>query len=243
MTIDFVSATIALFALVVSVLTYRYNRGKLRILRAIELAKEYAVLMKDITVIVNIAQVYPEITNLITKNSLTEESEFTVEELNKIYTKDELDSLISFFNFETVNKNLLLQIYMHTKIDAVHIAPDADHWNISINEDLLETHYSTKVTNLLNDLECFAMNFNCNVADTRIIYQSIHQSFMEVIRILYQPIARYNDSDSEKFYTNIIALYRRFILMKESQTKRFKKIEMRYRRQKRVRAKGLQPKL
>lgn len=69
---------------------------------------------------------------------------------------------------------------------------------------------SRLVTDSLNKLECFCMLFNYKIADEKVIYQSVHQVFLNTIKSLYINIARINKTPSDKYYTNIIELFNKW---------------------------------
>ena len=59
----------------------------------------------------------------------------------------------------------------------------------------------------LNSLEFFAMNFTSEVADETMVFQSLHQTYLNIVQLLYYQIAIRNTNVKDKYYTNIIALY------------------------------------
>ncbi len=63
------------------------------------------------------------------------------------------------------------------------------------------------IKNTLNKLEYFCMYFNSDVADNKTVYQSLHQTFFDVIQCLYVFIASMNVSDKDKYYTNVIQVF------------------------------------
>lgn len=69
---------------------------------------------------------------------------------------------------------------------------------------------SRLVTDSLNKLECFCMFFNYKIADEEVIYQSVHQVFLNTIKSLYINIAKINKTSSDKYYTNIIELFNKW---------------------------------
>ena len=60
-----------------------------------------------------------------------------------------------------------------------------------------------------NDLEYFSMFFNSNLAESEVVYESLHQTFLAYVRLLYPVISYANTrSDySKKYYTHIRDLY------------------------------------
>lgn len=75
--------------------------------------------------------------------------------------------------------------------------------------------FETAIADALNLLEYLCMNFNTNIADEEVIYQSLHQTFFSTINLLYYRIANINLTGKDKYYTNIIKLYNKW-------TKRYK---------------------
>lgn len=90
------------------------------------------------------------------------------------------------------------------------------YYNLYYNRLYLETLQDT-----LNTLEYFCMYFNSGVADEETVYQSLHQSFLAMVKILYFSIASKNESGKDKYFTNIIELYNnwayRYQLQRESE--------------------------
>ena len=63
----------------------------------------------------------------------------------------------------------------------------------------------------LNNLEFFAMHFAHNTADSSVVYQSLHQIYIQIVEDLYYFIAVTNTDSVDKYYTNVIALYKRWV--------------------------------
>lgn len=67
------------------------------------------------------------------------------------------------------------------------------------------------VSNTLNSLEYFSMNFITGVADDSVVFQSLHQTFIVLVQMLYYYIAMQNTNEKDIYYTNIIGLYKRWV--------------------------------
>lgn len=76
-----------------------------------------------------------------------------------------------------------------------------------VHTNILQDELMATVQELLNDLEWFSMNFHYNLADEQLLYQSLHQSFISNVWLLYIYIALCNKPGSGKFYTNTIWLF------------------------------------
>lgn len=79
--------------------------------------------------------------------------------------------------------------------------------NDTSTKELLSLTY-IEIEQLLNVLEYFSMYLVTGVADESVVYQSLHQTFFRIVRMLYSWIAGMNKNPKDKYYTNIIALYK-----------------------------------
>ncbi|NFL34483.1 hypothetical protein FDB64_05235 [Clostridium botulinum] len=70
--------------------------------------------------------------------------------------------------------------------------------------------FDTITRDTFNKLEYFCMYFNSGVADEETVYQSLHQSFLDMIKVIYFHIAVRNKTGKDKYYTNIIKLYNKW---------------------------------
>lgn len=71
----------------------------------------------------------------------------------------------------------------------------------------LQKEFWSTVNGVLNDLEYISMCFNSGVADSFVVYQSLHQSFFSVVQVFYFKIASQNSSARDRYYTHVIQLY------------------------------------
>lgn len=85
--------------------------------------------------------------------------------------------------------------------------------NIFLIKDL-----TNKICEFLNDLEWFSMNFVCNLADDSIVYDSLHQTFLSNVAVLYYFISSLNINSCNKYYTNIIELFKKWKKMLDEDT-------------------------
>lgn len=75
------------------------------------------------------------------------------------------------------------------------------------NASFLINDFLQDITDLLNSLEWFSMNCNYRIADEELLYQSLHQTFLSTVWMLYAFIASNNTNNENKTYTNIIELF------------------------------------
>lgn len=70
--------------------------------------------------------------------------------------------------------------------------------------------FQSLLNEILNNLEFFAMHFTHGTADDSVIYQSLHQSYINTVRLLYYDISANNIPGESKLYTNVIELYNKW---------------------------------
>ena len=76
--------------------------------------------------------------------------------------------------------------------------------------DALWREFFDIVSNALNDLEFFSMNFISGVADDSIVFPLLHQTYLTLVQLLYYYIAIQNKNEKDKFYTNVIELFEKW---------------------------------
>lgn len=77
----------------------------------------------------------------------------------------------------------------------------------SLESDLIRSDFNNRIYSALNNLEWFAMNFKNGIANDSLLYQSLHQSYLEFIRLMYYVISSMNSDPKSKYFTNVIWLY------------------------------------
>lgn len=80
---------------------------------------------------------------------------------------------------------------------------------------VINTFMRDYINQTLNNLEFFAMHFTHNTADSSVVYQSLHQVYIDAVEQLYYFIALLNTDPVEKYYTNTIGLYLRWTAEKD----------------------------
>lgn len=77
-------------------------------------------------------------------------------------------------------------------------------------------HFSALVNEVLNRLEYICIGLSTHAAGSTYIYQSLHQIFFETVETLYFEICNTNNGKySDKFYTNIIHVYKEWQKIRE----------------------------
>ncbi len=124
--------------------------------------------------------------------------DWDLEEILKVIDGLEEDVITSIFD-KNINPVIIRHLYSYYKMKIILC-------------------YHDKLDNLLNKLEQLAMYFNNNLADEEVIYQSLHQTYLSIVKSLYYEISKRNQTNNtDKYYTNIIALYHKWSEVKKSE--------------------------
>lgn len=86
--------------------------------------------------------------------------------------------------------------------------------------------FSELIYTVLNQLEAVCMNIASQAAGSKYVYQSLHQIFLQTIKLLAPVISCSNKKNSDKYYTSIIHVYNNWVSIREfEQKKEHKKID------------------
>lgn len=105
------------------------------------------------------------------------------------------------------------------------VLKDTEDSAVTIEKNYLINDFTKLIMELLNELEWFSLHFTYKLADEKLVYQSLHQTFISNVQTLYFFISRINKSPSEKYYTNVIHLYRSWYDCKVRQQKKQRELE------------------
>lgn len=189
-----------------------------------EKAAELSGLYKD-KILVNVAYIFSimritgidQILGSINQENI---SQFTIDEFNRISGKETIQKIL---DIQKNTKNLPLLLAVREQYPPSLSSACSNPINLSLSSFCAEKHsedesrkilsslwfeFSSIQDDILNDLEFFAMHFTSNVADETIVFQSLHQTYLSVVQHLYYIIATRNTNAKDKYYTNIIELYR-----------------------------------
>lgn len=223
-----------------SIYQYTKNTARKQQEKGANLAKEFSnsLLSKCglVTVVYKKSQLYKILNSHEEYNSFRK---FTIAELREVYDNDLpyiYRDLEKECKLDDIYHNILRKrISTYTQIENDKNKKDnKDNKNNNTeikNEDLsdlfildnkgLPFHFGSLVDDVLNELEYVCMDISSQAADSKYIYQSLHQIFLRTIKILSVEICLRNDGKyCDKFYTNIIHVYNEWTSIYEKSLKK-----------------------
>lgn len=199
------SSIIVLIQLIAFVHDSRHKEFRCRKESALSLAKEYAEeILPRITYINNVLSLHYDKTNKdrlqgeLLENELPE---FTLETLSREFEPRGYASLIIYS--QTIELDVLSEPLTLSKfIDLL----DVKDKPLDEQEKIAYQRFRFLVSNTLNTLEYFAMSVNQNVAESEMLFISLHQTYLKFVYYTY-PFICMSNFDDETYYTNIIELF------------------------------------
>ena len=196
----------------------------IQVQRAIDLSEYY----KD-----NILKYFPaihyifsqtEIAEIFENISIDKMKDFDSHELNKILTTAQIKKLQEIqytdkFIKSVLEANDIYGLNLHFLSYETEVEEEGKKGKlVKINKNSLIIAFMSNLLNaVLNNLEFFALHFRHQTADESVVYQSLHQSYLEIIPYLYYYIAKQNTDSSNKLYTNVVWLFMEWKSKKEIQ--------------------------
>lgn len=214
------SCSIVLIQLIAFVNDSRHKEFRSKKEAALNLAKEYAenlisyMTFIQIVLCINYNESSPK--ELYEKIDKIEISGFRLEDLNK---KSEYETYKDVFINEknSVNSAIIINQSITSGIPLIKKIEGIDLEEKNLNQ-LCNIRFRVILCDTMNTLEYFAMTVNQNVAESEMLYDSIHQTFLFFVKLVYPFICEQN-IDEELYYPNIIKLYKTWVSKKAKNDK------------------------
>lgn len=87
------------------------------------------------------------------------------------------------------------------------------------------SNFSILVETTLNHIEAVCINISSKAAGSQFIYDSLHQSFLNITEILSIKISKNNDNNVDKYFINIINVYNMWNKQKNKDIQKFNKTQ------------------
>lgn len=201
------------------VLTARCERAKIkndRIQKAIDLAEYYKDnILSELSALIFVFD-STGIRQILLNVKPSQMRDFDNVELQECLDKNSIEQIKNLMSSEQMAKTILvadriyglkldLNNYIRTTKD------DEGKTKIEIDTAPIHRRFMSQIINkILNNMEYFAMNFSHGLADESVVYQSLHQTYIEAVQLLYYNIAINNKPDGMQFYTNAVSLYKKW---------------------------------
>ena len=122
------------------------------------------------------------------------------------YRKENIDYLYLFNGFKEFPKKEISKKDSENIKAKINYNKSLMYFKKKLDYDIKEMYFKN-----LNKLEYIAMNFVSDIADDKIVYNSLHQLFFSYVELNYFYIANLNSNGKkDKFYMNIIELYKKW---------------------------------
>ena len=214
---------VAMVSAAVALSAYLYQRNEKRKQKAYEVAAAYANhLIPRFRII---GYILEEIGMKEHTRKFTDMMRFDNSELNK-YLQDWGKTNLDFYDLmKKIDRDIIERSVAKAGYNII------DYWGYTLisgqaqehRPDIYRIGFEKMVINFLNELESMAMLFRYNIADEKIVYQSMHQSYLGHMSNWYYFISYDNYTNECRYYDNLIWLYHKWNCRKSKRSRRFKR--------------------
>jgi hypothetical protein len=201
-----------------------YDMDKARIQKAIDLSEYF----KD-NVMQNYNPLYhvfkkTKVLDIVKKIPREKMSKFTLDELKKLISQEDID------NYKSMNskKEFIDALYQICLTDEAWssclkemevVEGEKTVKKVSLRKGSVLLKYKQLLENTLNNLEFFAMHFTYGTADEAVVYQSLHNAYIDIVVLVYCELCLSNDDghSDETYYTNTTELFNLWVIEAEKQ--------------------------
>lgn len=215
--INVMMAVIALVSAVCAWLTYNHQKSRSKKAEACNLAAHYAKVILDKHSFITSVFIQTGIDQYIKSNiSMSDIQNFDRSEMERLLAKKDISSDEFMKKIYDVDPVVILNCKLarigttleRDLIVADHIVIDEDSGERKLrNEKFLINDFHQEIGELLNQLEWFGMNFQYEVADESLLYQSLHKTYLSMVWMLYPFISYQNINNEDKLFTNVVWLF------------------------------------
>lgn len=135
---------------------------------------------------------------------------FDIHEIEMVYNQQQLKKMREVreqygIEFEVERKSV-----SYRPSDSNRRGQDEAAATVDSTQEEIGKEYVKLMIQILNNLEIFAMHFVHETADETVVYQPLHMSYLEIVRMLYYDIAYANRNGARKYYINTIILFNKW---------------------------------
>lgn len=215
--VEFVTLLVAIVSAVYAYRAYMHQKERSKKAAACDLAKYYAeVILEKHSLIANIfafSGLGDYIKNTICLNDI---STFNRKEIEGILKQKGISPEEFYKKMNSIDPLVILncrlaRTYSNQERDAalkdmIFKDPETGTRKLKNATYILNDFYQ-EMANLMNQLEWFSMNCRYGLADEALLYQSLHQTFLSSVWVLYPFLCKNNYCNEDKHYTNVAWLF------------------------------------
>lgn len=227
--IQIIANVFVMLAGVIAIWQYSYDKKKQRHFRdkeRVQRAIDIAIFYKE-NVLTNSRGMKDKLFELGTLDivesiDMNKIEHFDIHEIETVYNQEQLKRI----------RIIREQYGIDSEVEKKSVSYRPSKGNASMRDEVAVTtdnpkeeagkDYVKLMIQILNDLEIFAMHFVHETADETVVYQPLHMSYLEIVRMLYYDIAYANRNGARKYYINTIILFNKW--KKRSEEKKKKEI-------------------
>lgn len=212
--VQIISGIFVIIAGFVAVWQYTYDRKKQRdfrdqerVQRAVDIAKyykdnvlKYSRYMKDTMSDVGTLDIIENI-------KMSQIEHFDVHEMEHVFDKEQLKHIRYIRDEYGIDKEVDRKSVSYRPLEKSSAEDDETCATSTESKQEIGERYVRLMFRILNNLEIFAMYFVHETADESVVYQPLHMSYLEIVRMLYYDIAYANRNGARKYYINTIMLF------------------------------------
>ncbi len=217
------ASIITIISVVIAYIAYNFQRKQSAKRIALEFAekysKEFIPRIRYINCILKSIGAYEYISGFTKYSDFTSEElieflkdkNFDIDDFKNLFGNISVDNLISAFSCSGGNTYICSFHYYFMEI-----------MNNPGGE--IKNAFYKFVVDMVNDLEAATAMFHYNVGDERVVYLSLHQTFLAYMKIWYFFISERNVYNHDRYFINIIWLYKKWDKRRRDNENRIKKI-------------------
>ena len=186
----------------------------IRVQKAVDLSEYYKDYILSYKAPIEYIFTNSGISEIISKIDSSQMEYFDEKELHTFLTDEDIYSLKNIqksheFFTAVINANSIYNIGLSDELIELYKQKCNGEYNLSdLDAKILSTFLGKLITKVLNNMEFFSLHFTHNVADESVVYKSLHQTYIDIVKTLYYNIAKINPLSTTKYFTNIIELYK-----------------------------------
>ena len=212
-----ISAIFVISGVVIAVWQYylasidsKRNKDLICVQKAVDLSEYYKDNILCYYAAINYIFDHSGINEILLKIDKTKIKHFDDKELHVFLSDNDIEKLKALQKSEqffsvVIKADLIYNLGLRR--DAIIKDDDAQNSFSATSCEILSRFVNKLITTVLNNTEYFALHFTHNVADETVVYKSLHQTYVGIVRMLYYHIAIKNPLSRSKYFTNIIELY------------------------------------